>query len=155
MFTPSGQHFNLDSMANERKSQFVRPQFSPRYSAPPEGTDSGDLWCSSLSELLSFNAQRNKNHLFCLQAEVKQHGESTSSEHDTGYNVREITYGQLFSAVNRCSAWMSCRLERFPRSPVALYIESDIGLFIYLAALLTSDVPVSDVNRFSKRQLGC
>ena len=104
-------------------------------------TESSDL-IRTLPELVEFNATYNPQHLFCLQA--NKAGEAT-----------RISHLELKYAVLRCSAWLrdkvpglkgpekgeDGKVSRGP--PIALLMESDIGIFIYLLSLLSIGVPVS------------
>ena len=64
-------------------------------------------------------------------------------------NSRRISYQELERAVSACSYWVESHLELdskeagpYKPKPVALYLESDVGLFIYIAAMLASGIPV-------------
>ena len=130
-------------------STFKRPHFSPTPQKELEERN-GHHAIASLPDLIRYNAKENPDHIFCTQAEVgsgkttDKTGTSTSQ-----YDSRQITFGQLGRAVDSCARWIHKTFEpsrlrssaNKPR-PIALYLESDIGLFIHLAALLAMDIPV-------------
>lgn len=103
----------------------------------------------SLPDLLQFNAQHNKDHVFCLQASVDRGHGSHERHGPRDYVTRPVTMSQLHGAVLACAAWMKRELP--PHDPetepdarsVALFMESDVGLFVCLAAALYLGVPVS------------
>lgn len=96
---------------------------------------------NSLPELIRYNAVHNPDHLFCMQGEIADQ------------NPCLITFKELEAAVTACSAWIEGKVgsatsngeksELRTRHPVALYVESDVGLFVLIAAMLASDIPVS------------
>lgn len=100
-----------------------------------------------LSDLIHFNAIHNPHQTFCLQSK-----KLTNSNQEPG--SIEVTFLQFSQAVERCCAWILSKIdETYPAElakdgfvqksqPVALYLESDLTLFIYTAALLTLNVPV-------------
>ena len=72
------------------------------------------------------------------------------------YDSRKITFGQLDQAMDACATWIHELVRPSnPRSlpgqpkPIALYLESDVGLFIHLAALLTMDIPVRSQAKYA------
>lgn len=100
----------------------------------------------SLPDLISFNAEVNPDQLFCAQADAKPVlGSGTNG--DGGYGAVHINFKQLKQAVDACAAWLRKTFIQHEGggkpSAVALYLESDVGLFIYLAAFLASGIPVS------------
>lgn len=129
-------------MVAYRIRPFRRAQFSPIDKEPmgPAAEDS----IRSLPDLINFNAEVNPDHTFCIQAEASV----TEKGH---FNASHLSFLQLRDAVDGCSEWLienvtmpvpsESDVER--PAPVALYMESDVGLFIYLAALLASGIPVS------------
>ena len=112
---------------------------------PDAGVNSQDpSLIRSLPDLVLFDALHNPHHLFCLQT-------SQASEH---IDFVSITYHQLAVAVENCCSWL---LETIPdayaakldgehhvqkASPVALFLESDVNLFIHITALLALNIPV-------------
>lgn len=127
-------------MGDYHQSFFKRPVFSPRPSK--DALLESDI--SSLPDLVRFNARENPHHVFALQAEINHGGPNETSENI--YNVSQITFEQLEILIRRCVSWIRNTATTLgsngERNPVALYLESDIGLFIYLVALLSIDVPV-------------
>lgn len=131
-------------MPSQVVKSFLRPQFSPRYQKelPQNGT------IRSLPDLIEFNAIHNSSHLFCVQAEEDSH-ESHPTDCASEWRLRSITFGALKGAVDACCVWLSKNIPQDSErtlsqkmAPVALYLESDVGLFIYVAALLKMNIPV-------------
>jgi hypothetical protein len=113
---------------------FVRPYINLGY-----GKDRSD-GVNSLPELIEFSAKYNTDHIFCLQARNTNEGISWN----------EITFGRLHRAIEAASAWLvrsSATTGRTHRtddiSPVAVFLNSDTTLFMYLAALIRIGTPVS------------
>lgn len=114
-------------------STFIRPHLNLGYGDDhPHGV-------RSLPELIDFDAANNPDHIFGIQ-------------NRTGNDVSscEITFSQLQAAVECASAWLvqsGCTTGRTQReqvvSPVAILLGSDIGIFIYMSALLRIGTPVS------------
>ncbi|KDQ12505.1 hypothetical protein BOTBODRAFT_176443 [Botryobasidium botryosum FD-172 SS1] len=125
---------------NSKLASFVRPKFS---FDPSKNPSSDDLL--TLPSLLEFDAKHNPDHLFCLQY-----------HRDTSLPPHRIRIADLQAAVLRCSAWLAEKgLVAPPQwvdgklvkaSPVALLMASDVGLFIFLLALLRVGVPVVCVS---------
>lgn len=100
----------------------------------------------TLPELAEFNAVHNADYLFCLQAGRQQ-------------KLRPITHGQLKEAILCCSDWLIANVKGLKQpeirddgtieksQPVALLMESDVGLWIYLLSLLSLGVPVSVLSQ--------
>ena len=96
----------------------------------------------TLPELIEFNAVHNADYLFCLQAGRQQ-------------KLLPITHRQLKEAILCCSDWLVANVNelKLPKiredgtieksQPVALLMESDVGLWIYLLSLLSLGIPVS------------
>ncbi|KAF7171666.1 hypothetical protein CNMCM5623_003994 [Aspergillus felis] len=87
----------------------------------------------SLSDLIQFNADHNPDHLFAIQ-EVKfgQHRQ-----------LERVTFLSLHHAVLACREWLSVNFAaQRHKKPIGLLMESDLGLFIYLASLLSLESPV-------------
>ncbi|PYH92915.1 acetyl-CoA synthetase-like protein [Aspergillus ellipticus CBS 707.79] len=91
----------------------------------------------SVLELIDFNAVHNTEHPFCIQARP-------SGPHDV------ITHGQFKTAVDGCAQWMEESVLAGDRgkgtaftdvAPVALLMDSDVGLLIHQFALLKIGVP--------------
>lgn len=127
---------------------FRRPTFDPK--TPKSGWQSqlDEESISTLPDLIHFNALNNPDHVFCLQAE-SQVASQDPSGCESHYTACTITYRSLEKAVASCSRWImrntpsACPGDGMdPRKPIALFLESDIGLFFHLAALLTLGIPV-------------
>lgn len=100
----------------------------------------------TVPELIEYNAQYNPNHPFCLQA-------AENSAIDLSLLV--VTHLQLKQAILRCSAWLVANIAELslPQksdggkvvkgTPVALLMDSDIGLLLHLLSLMGLGVPVS------------
>ncbi|KAJ0317677.1 hypothetical protein COL5a_011042 [Colletotrichum fioriniae] len=100
----------------------------------------------TLPELVDFHAENNPKHLFCLQAEVNEAG--------TGHNFVPLSYETLQRAIICCQAWLK---EQTPSlhppkieadgsvkkcAPVAVLMESHVGLVICVLACMGMGVPV-------------
>ncbi|KAF9257799.1 acetyl-CoA synthetase-like protein [Marasmius fiardii PR-910] len=111
---------------------FSRPHLNLGYEPDlPHGVN-------GLPELIAWNAKHNGDLVFGRQLRA---GERSS--------YHEITFAQLHNAVERCSAWLvssNVTKGRGPGedlpSPVGILLGSDIGIFIYMAALLRIGTPV-------------
>lgn len=100
---------------------------------------------TSLSELVQFNARNNPHHLFCAQNTCKG-------------NSLHISFLELQNAVAACSHWLKRIVNstdgagtdsgpassKGGRPTVAIFLESDISIFIYLTAILGCNMKVSD-----------
>ncbi|KAH9894571.1 hypothetical protein F4778DRAFT_772385 [Xylariomycetidae sp. FL2044] len=108
---------------------FTRPDFS---ALPPKSAAAGEQEAiTSLSDLIEFNAQHNAEDTFCIQAETDERVEVESVA-----NAARSTFG---------APWIE---DLFPSDnskqlrPTALYLESNVNLFIHLASLLRLGYPV-------------
>ena len=100
----------------------------------------------TVPDLIEYNAVHNPDYLFCLQAQKQAQ--------ETGPQLQPVSHLQLKRAIRQCQASLldSIKGLKSPstnddgtvsRGPlVALYLESDVGLLIYLYALLGLGVPV-------------
>lgn len=98
----------------------------------------------TLPELLEYNAKHNPTYLFCQQ--VRRCNGSLQ--------LLDVTHGQLRDAVLGCQGWLREIVKElelpYPREndrvakgpPVALFMESDVGLWVHLLALMGLGVPV-------------
>ncbi|KAK4174324.1 hypothetical protein QBC36DRAFT_243638 [Triangularia setosa] len=130
------------------ETKFVRPDFSP---LPPQRRTGDGIKpeeISSLPGLIAFNATTNPNHLFSYQTESHRR-DNVRDQQEQLYSTRPVTFAQLDRAIGACAEWIRASLEAedSDRSsndirPVALYMESNIGLFIHLSALLSLNIPV-------------
>ncbi|KAI0322050.1 hypothetical protein OF83DRAFT_1096462 [Amylostereum chailletii] len=112
---------------------FVRPCLNAGHSSNTPNV------IRSLPELIEFNAQHNSEHVF---------GAQMRSGNGPSQWLR-MTFSDLQTAAERASAWlMQCGAtrERLSRDksvpPVAIFLGSDITIFLYMAALLRIGTPV-------------
>ncbi|KAL8823833.1 MAG: hypothetical protein Q9191_005511 [Dirinaria sp. TL-2023a] len=101
----------------------------------------------SLPDLVLFNALYNPQAIFCAQIQ-----QSKIPQND--FEIVEVTFLELAHAVERCCQWILSNIggvypakvfedgEVQKGPPLALFLESDLTLFIYIAALLTLNIPV-------------
>ncbi|CUS10367.1 unnamed protein product [Tuber aestivum] len=119
-------------------SSFRRPRFSLLKSLPIDQDDN----IRTYPELLAFNAKYNPSHIFCLQG-VKDHQEAPVP----------ITFAQAQRSVQHCMGWLAKNVEGIHRprevrgkvekaAAVGILMGSDIGIVIYVMALLSLGVPV-------------
>ncbi|KAI1372051.1 hypothetical protein F4677DRAFT_456836 [Hypoxylon crocopeplum] len=134
-------------MGSYQRSSFKRPVFSPRPSNTQLAPDLVESSISSLPDLIRFNSRENPDHVFALQSEIC-HDELIGSG-EKSYRASQITFSQLDELIRGCVVWMRRVVTPIDQNrgtdeqnPVALYLESDIGLFIHLAALLSMEIPV-------------
>lgn len=134
-------------MPGSTKSLFERPRFTP---LPPKPTaeDQREI-ITSLPDLIKFNARHNPDHAFCIQARSSSERNGAVKHKNAAFDARSITFAQLETAVYACASAISTLASRNQESnhlttsqPLALYLESDVGLFFHLAALLTLNLPV-------------
>ncbi|KAH6635416.1 hypothetical protein B0J18DRAFT_418741 [Chaetomium sp. MPI-SDFR-AT-0129] len=142
---------------HSQERPFIRPKFSALPKSP--GSDAkGDAGeqpheIESLLDLIAFNVEHNPNHMFCVQASLPKDHDATDDNNDSKnpgqvpFDGRSITFRELGVAVVACASWLSGlglrRVDDQGRpKPLALYLQSDVGLFILLSALLSLDVPV-------------
>ncbi|KAL2018290.1 hypothetical protein VTK56DRAFT_994 [Thermocarpiscus australiensis] len=124
-----------------------RPFIRPKFSALPRGPHPGDAreQIESLLDLIEFNVEHNPDHVFCIQASLPKDHDAAESLGRVPFDGRSITFRELGVAVAACAAWLSGlrQIDRQGRpKPLALYLQSDVGLFFLLSALLSLDVPV-------------
>ncbi|GKT46887.1 adenylate-forming reductase Nps11 [Colletotrichum spaethianum] len=113
----------------------IRPFVKPAVNFASEKRLEGHF--HSLPELIDFNAVHNPSHPFCIQAKPTE-------PFDT------ITHAEFKVAVSRCMAWLKDNIpirgvagnkSSTKMAPVALFMESDVGLVIYEFALISMGVP--------------
>ncbi len=102
----------------------------------------------SLPDLILYNAIHNPEVIFSAQARQP-------SKQGKELEIVDVSFLELALDVERCCAWIlgningahEARIDNNGRvqkcKPVALLLESDLTLFVYLAALLTLNIPVS------------
>lgn len=136
-------------MPDVSSKPFLRPRFDPVPCKDAPATTQEYDEIKSLPDLIHYNAKNNKEAIFCKQATLDQDSGGGGGFEKSGgqrYAARKISYGEISSAVNICVAWMTRALpiSQFENGkPVALYMESDVGLFIHLAGLMELGIPVS------------
>ena len=111
----------------------------------------------TVPELIDFNAEHNAEQLFCLQA-------TREVQNAPPAKLVAITHIQLKHAILRCSTRLVTEIAELKQpykndegqlvkcQPVALFVESDVGLLIHLFALMSLGVPVSfspDIARYN------
>jgi len=102
----------------------------------------------SLPDLILYNAIHNPKGIFSAQARQP-------SKRGKDFEIIEVSFLELALSVERCCAWILGNINEAHEAridnggcvqkckPVALLLESDLTLFIYIAALLTLNIPVS------------
>ncbi|KAL3444530.1 hypothetical protein BJX65DRAFT_319885 [Aspergillus insuetus] len=121
----------------------VRPFRRPEIKLYPAAHETG--YIRTLPEVVEFNAKENPDHVFCLQAK-KSSGSSVPT-------LIPVTNVQLRDAIAQCASWLQCSIQiQLPTvsgdgtvtkgAPIALLLESDVGLWIHQMALLGLGVPV-------------
>lgn len=119
---------------------FRRPNFELLAPLPASQNDN----IRTYPELLAFNAAHNGSSLFCLQG-----------LRDSNATPVPITFAEMQKAVERCKAWLVANVPGV-ESPkvnsegkvvkclaVGILMGSDVGIIIYMMALLALGVPVS------------
>ncbi|KAF8625926.1 hypothetical protein AX17_006652 [Amanita inopinata Kibby_2008] len=127
------------------RNTFLRPHINLGYGNDmPNGVN-------TLPELIEFAAKHNPNHIFGLQARSSADvGPGSGASSQSGdLSLCEITFAQLQHAVERASVWLVSsgatpgRTRRTDKvAPVAIFLGSDITIFMYMAALLRIGTPV-------------
>lgn len=128
--------------------RFIRPPINLlEFDTSSGKSDSGKDTVCSLPDLIRYNALHNPNHLFGIQ--------SQQCSADAPIQFTSLTFLQLAWVIERCCDWIVSHLPDVRPAefasdgsvsksrPVGLYMESDLGLFIYLASFLTLNIPVS------------
>ena len=126
----------MGSLQEARPAQFVPARISPFSKEDRDGS------IRTIPELVEYNAKYNADHVFCVQIEKRSN------------DSRIITYGQLKQSILHCSRWLVNNIHdlEIPRKnengevikgkPVALFMESNVGILIHLLSLLSLGVPV-------------
>ncbi len=142
---------NEMASSSEKEPLFRRP----RIDLWNQFENPADSPIRSLPDLVRFNAKHNPSHLFCVQAKASLNGVAVAPT--------RITFLEFHQAVRRCCRWInenvpnttapalteSGELQKGPS--VALLLESDIGLFIHLVALLSLGIPVNFLRFVASR----
>lgn len=119
-----------------------------RFDATLDHGDSHANPIRCISDLIHFNAIYNPQHIFCIQSRQ-------ASKPKEGIESVKVTFSELAQSIERCCSWILLNVAGTQQAqltadgivrkspPVALFLESDLTLFIYLTALLTLNIPVS------------
>ncbi|PVI03043.1 acetyl-CoA synthetase-like protein [Periconia macrospinosa] len=116
---------------------FNTPVFDASLAPPPDAT------IKTAYHLVNFNARKNAYHEFCLQAEKLPGSDQIS--------LVSITHSDFERAIVACQSWILGNIASTRYSggdgtslnkPVALLIESDVSILIYMWALFGLGVPV-------------
>lgn len=114
-------------------SDFVRPRVTLDVATDPE--------IQTLPVLVDFHAKRNSEHLFCLQVERDD-------------RVTSVTFKKLQRAILRCQTWLQEQStdihppkvnadgHREKCAPIAILMESHVGLAIHILACMGIGIPV-------------
>jgi hypothetical protein len=101
-----------------------------------------------LPDLILHNALHNPGHLFCI------HTTHSPKASHAQFKFTGVTFAELALAVEGCCAWILANVPGVHAAdvdkdgsirksrPLALFMESDLGLFIHLVASLTLNIPV-------------
>jgi len=108
----------------------------------------------SVPELVDFNAVTNPDALFCFQAVKASASLVVKTKQEGGFDDIPVTMSQLRDAILRCKDFLTVNgvIVMPPRKtedgkllknpPVALFMDSDLGLLVHLIALMGLGVPV-------------
>jgi hypothetical protein len=132
---PGSQFLNPDH-------QFKRPVVQVSRKFPTEPTQ-----LKTLPDLIDFNSVHNPDHTFALQ-EVRHEGRQL--------DLVKISFRDLKVATIACARYLqkfhqniqqqhhdgATSEQQSSKRPVALFLESDVTLFVHLAALVYLDIPV-------------
>ena len=142
--TPDAPVSAIENPRKDINSIESKPFKRPYVNLYPSANDSGHI--RSIPELVDFNAEHNPDHVFCVQA--RKQADKTS------ISLLSITNSQLKETISHCATWLKNNLRelQLPFSnengdvakgpPVALFMESDIGLLVHEIALMSLGVPV-------------
>ncbi|RMD39763.1 hypothetical protein DV735_g5370, partial [Chaetothyriales sp. CBS 134920] len=124
----------------------AKPPLPPRKAGLLE--DEGEV--TTLPELIEFNSKHNPDHLLCLQT-------LPGFDESKGWlqNFLPVTHGSFHRSVMQCQRWLRANIpslelpsqQQSPSGvfvkgrPIAVLMESEIGLFTYLVALIGLGVP--------------
>ncbi|RYP22780.1 hypothetical protein DL765_001489 [Monosporascus sp. GIB2] len=137
-----------DAPTRAMDKAFRRPNFSVAATGSELATHNVVDEINSLPDLVRYNARENPTHLFCLQAKSRpeDHGASHTGAR---YSACRLNFAQLETSVNACADRLGQVVgigvsedQVNDERTIALYMESDLGLFLHLVALLRLDVPV-------------
>ncbi|KAK2608172.1 hypothetical protein N8I77_006797 [Diaporthe amygdali] len=112
---------------------------------------SSSSYIRTIPELIEFNAKINPNALYCVQALKPRDGETTKAEQVTMLQLRNAIWQcsddlrGCFSGLDDSNVSSSDQAHVKP-DPVALVMDSDIGLLIHLFSLLSMGVPAIQLS---------
>jgi hypothetical protein len=128
-------------MATEFTQNFKLPNFD--VSSPP----TKHTRLKTVAQLLDFNAENNPNYLFCVQAERPLDGVK-------GPPLLRLTHKSFQAMTLNCQIWTQEHVKELQvpmkdeegtilkGAPIALILDSDVGLLAYFFALAGLGVPV-------------
>lgn len=112
------------------------------------------------AELIDFNAEKNPDHLFCVQI-------NPSGRVSECTNHLRITYQTFRDMIRGCQIWIEKNIPRAQSTrddfgnitksaPIAILSDSDVSLLVYVFALVGLGVPVgsSQITFTSVTELG-
>lgn len=111
----------------------------------------------TIPELIEHNAALNPHHFFCIQAQKRIHSAGPEE-------LLSVSHVQLKCAILSCQTWLLSSIAelklptlvnghiRGKGLPVALFVESDVGLLIHLFSLMSLGVPVSAVSQYALKR---
>ncbi|KAK7709575.1 putative secondary metabolism biosynthetic enzyme [Botryosphaeria dothidea] len=117
----------------------------PPFSRPPIEPHNLSSAIKSLPDLVDFNARENPNHLFCLQ--------SYKTAEDSHFRIDRVSHLLFKQAILRCARWLGTDVSglTLPHTgadgtfvkgpPVAILLESSVGLLVHEMALMGLGVP--------------
>ncbi|KAL9005017.1 MAG: hypothetical protein Q9188_002198 [Gyalolechia gomerana] len=109
-----------------------------------QAPDESDI--HTVPELIEHNALHNPHHLFCTQAQKQSPL--------PGFNLQPVSHLQLRLSIARCQAWLVRKITQLRTplvksdgtvekgGPIALLVESDVGLLVHLFSFMGLGVPV-------------
>jgi hypothetical protein len=139
-------------MATEFSQNFKLPNFD--VSSPP--TKHTQL--KTIAQLLDFNAKNNPNYIFCVQAE-------RPLDDVKGPPLLRLTHKSFQAMTLNCQIWTQEHVKELQipildekgtiakGAPIALLLDSDIGLLAYFFALAGLGIPVRSPQHLSLEQV--
>jgi acyl-CoA synthetase (AMP-forming)/AMP-acid ligase II len=107
----------------------------------------------TIPELIHFHARANPDYVFCMQSDFSGDGQDEE--------FRDVTYADLEKAVLACQASIVDTIGQtdlpkrdgqgniVKRAPIALLMESDLSILLYLFSLFGLGIPVSGTHSAS------
>lgn len=128
-------HFTSEDYSSHADQLFKRPVIQVSRDFPSDVVDA-----TTLTDLIDFNNRHNPDHPFAFQESCHQ------GKH---LGLICISFRDLKNVTIACARLLTNSLPTIcaqnahePARPVALFLESDVTLFVHLAALLYLDFPV-------------